>query len=157
MKAVLQRVLSARVVSDGTESGKISHGLYILLGVERNDSREDAVLLADKISKLRIFSDENGKLNLSVNDVLGSVLVVSNFTLNANYAHGNRPDYFLGAAPQLANELYEYFIALMKERVSAVESGVFGSDMKTEMVTDGPVTIIMESSVLKKKRGESFV
>ena len=157
MKAVLQRVLSARVVSDGEESGKISHGLYILLGVERNDSREDAVLLADKISKLRIFSDENDKLNLSVNDVLGSVLVVSNFTLNANYAHGNRPDYFLGAEPQLANELYEYFIALMKERVSLVESGVFGSDMKTEMVTDGPVTIIMESSVLKKKRGESLV
>ena len=151
MKAVLQRVLSARVVADGVESGKIAQGLYVLLGVENGDEKNDAVLLADKIAKLRIFSDENDKLNLSINDVSGEILVVSNFTLNANYAHGNRPDYLSGAEPSLANELYEYFISLLKERVSKVESGVFGSDMKTEMLTDGPVTIIMESSVLKKK------
>lgn len=152
MKAVLQRVLNASVVSDGVLSGKIDSGLYILLGVEKEDTKEDAVLLADKISKLRIFSDENGKMNLSVNDVSGEVLIVSNFTLNASYSHGNRPDYFNGADPKLANELYEYFITLMRERTKRVECGIFGADMKTSMTTDGPVTIIMESALLKKKR-----
>lgn len=151
MKAILQRVLSASVISDGALSGEIGKGLYILLGVEKNDSEGDALLLADKIAKLRIFSDSNGKMNLSVNDIDGEALVVSNFTLNANYAHGNRPDYFNSADPQSANKLYEHFVSLMKERVRNVETGVFGADMKTSMTTDGPVTIIMESEVLKKK------
>ena len=151
MKAVIQRVLNAEVVADDVLSGKIERGLYLLLGVEKDDNEEDALLLAEKISKLRIFTDSNGKMNLSVNDIDGEVLVVSNFTLNANYAHGNRPDYLNSAEPQRANELYECFITLMKARVRAVESGVFGSDMKTKMITDGPVTIVMESAILKKK------
>jgi len=109
------------------------------------------VLLADKIAKLRIFSDENGKMNLSVNDVGGDVMIVSNFTLGANYSHGNRPDYFQSAPPDEAERLYELFKSLMRERVGKVECGVFGADMRTEMSTDGPVTIVMSSELLKKK------
>ena len=152
MIAVLQRVNSATVYADGELSGQIGKGLYILLGVEANDTEHEADLLCEKISKLRIFSDENGKMNLSVSDVSGSVLVVSNFTFNANYAHGNRPDYLNGAKPDVANALYEYFISGMKARLGACESGRFGSDMRTEMSTDGPVTIVMNSEVLKKKK-----
>lgn len=152
MIAVLQRVNSATVYADGELSGTIGKGLYILLGVEGSDTERDAELLAEKISKLRIFSDENGKMNLSVNDVEGEVLVVSNFTLNANYAHGNRPDYFGGAAPAEASRLYEYFLSVIAPKVKKCESGVFGADMRTEMSTDGPVTIVMHSSVLYTKK-----
>ena len=152
MIAVLQRINHATVYSDGVMTGSADKGLYILLGVEKNDSERDAVLLAEKISKLRIFTDENGKMNLSVNDVDGEVLVVSNFTLNANYAHGNRPDYLNGASPDEANRLYEYFLSEMSARVRKCESGVFGSDMRTEMSTDGPVTIVMNSALLDKNR-----
>ena len=150
MKAILQRVENAAVYADGKLSGKINFGLYILLGVEADDEKLDAELLCDKISKLRIFSDENDKMNLSVLDVKGDILVVSNFTLNANYEHGNRPDYFSGASPALADQLYNYFIDVMKTKVSVVECGVFGADMKTDMRTDGPVTIFMESKKLRK-------
>ena len=150
MLAVIQRVNNARVIADGVLSGEIGQGLYILLGVKRGDEAEDARLLAEKISKLRIFSDENGKMNLSVNDVQGEALVVSNFTLNANYAHGNRPDYFNSAPPAEANELYELFKSELAKRVRRCESGVFGADMQTEMSTDGPVTIVMDSNVLRK-------
>lgn len=149
MIAVLQRVNSATVYADGNLSGSISKGLYILLGVKTEDTERDAVLLAEKISKLRIFCDENGKMNLSVNDIDGEALVVSNFTLNANYAHGNRPDYFNSATPDIANPLYEFFKSELSKRVRKCESGVFGADMRTEMSTDGPVTIIMDSNVLK--------
>ena len=152
MIAVLQRVNSATVYADGELSGKIEYGLYILLGVEKDDTERDADLLSEKISKLRIFSDNDGKMNLSVKDLDGEALVVSNFTLNANYAHGNRPDYFSGAAPIEANRLYEYFISLMKTKVRKCESGVFGADMRTEMSTDGPVTIVMNSKVLYTKK-----
>ncbi|MBE6635280.1 MAG: D-tyrosyl-tRNA(Tyr) deacylase [Ruminococcaceae bacterium] len=152
MIAVLQRINHATVYSDGILTGSAQKGLYILLGVEKSDTERDALLLAEKISKLRIFTDENGKMNLSVNDVDGEVLVVSNFTLNANYAHGNRPDYLNGAAPDEANRLYEFFLSEMKKRVRKCESGVFGSDMRTEMSTDGPVTIVMNSTVLDKSR-----
>ena len=152
MIAVLQRINHATVYADGTLSGSAGHGLYILLGVEKDDTERDADLLCEKISKLRIFCDEAGKMNLSVKDVDGEVLVVSNFTLNANYAHGNRPDYFGGAAPDEANRLYEYFLGGMRERVRRCESGVFGADMRTEMSTDGPVTIVMNSKVLYTKR-----
>ena len=149
MIAVIQRVFDAKVIADGEFSGAIGRGLYILLGVAREDSERDAVLLADKISKLRIFSDENGKMNLSVKDIGGEVLVVSNFTLNANYSHGNRPDYLAACPPDEANRLYEYFISLMKERIGMCAHGRFGADMKTDMSTDGPVTIVMDSQVLK--------
>ena len=151
MIAVLQRVNRARVIADGCLSGEINRGLYILLGVEKDDTEEDATILAEKISKLRIFNDEYGKMNLSVIDICGEVLVVSNFTLNANYKHGNRPDYFGSASPDIANTLYEHFKSYLSAKVGTVKSGVFGADMETEMVTDGPVTIVMNSSVLKRK------
>ena len=149
MIAVLQRVFNATVYADGDLSGSISKGLYILLGVEKGDSEADAAILAEKIAKLRIFSDDNGKMNLSVLDIDGEALVVSNFTLSANYAHGNRPDYFGAAAPKDAESLYEFFKESLMSRIRKVESGVFGADMRTEMATDGPVTIVMNSSVLK--------
>ena len=148
MIAVIQRVNNATVYADGEFSGSISKGLYILLGVTKSDSSQHAQVLAEKISRLRIFSDENGKMNLSVNDVDGEVLVVSNFTLNANYSHGNRPDYLASAAPDVANQLYEEFKELLGNKVRKLESGVFGADMRTEMSTDGPVTIVMDSNVL---------
>ena len=151
MIAVLQRVNSATVYADGEFSGEIGKGLYILLGVENNDTKIDAELLSEKISKLRIFCDENGKMNLSVKDIDGEIMVVSNFTLSANYAHGNRPDYLNAAAPDVANELYSYFVTLIKDKVRKCATGKFGADMKTNMETNGPVTIVMNSEVLKKK------
>jgi D-tyrosyl-tRNA(Tyr) deacylase len=149
MIAVLQRVNSATVFADGELSGSIDKGLYILLGVEREDCERDAELLCEKISKLRIFCDENQKMNLSVKDIDGEIMVVSNFTLSANYSHGNRPDYLAAADPVTANRLYEYFIELISKNVKKTATGKFGSDMRTEMSTDGPVTIVMNSSVLK--------
>ena len=149
MIAVLQRVNNATVYADGELSGSIGKGLYILLGVEKGDEKKDAELLAEKISKHRIFCDENDKMNLSVMDIDGEIMVVSNFTLSANYTHGNRPDFFGAAAPNEANELYEYFISLVTAKVKNVATGKFGADMRTEMSTDGPVTIVMNSSVLK--------
>ena len=152
MIAVIQRVNKATVYADGELSGSIGKGLYILLGVTNTDTDEDARLLAEKISKLRIFSDENGKMNLSVMDVDGEIMVVSNFTLNANYSHGNRPDYFSSAKPDEADKLYEYFKSLIATKTKKLASGVFGADMRTEMSTDGPVTIVMDSLVLKGGR-----
>lgn len=151
MICVIQRVNNATVYADGMLSGEIGKGLYLLLGVAEGDTEEDALVLAEKISKLRIFTDADDKMNLSVNDISGEVMVVSNFTLNANYKKGNRPDYLASAAPALADKLYEYFKAEMAKRVKKVASGVFGADMKTEMTTDGPVTIVMNSAVLLKK------
>jgi D-tyrosyl-tRNA(Tyr) deacylase len=151
MICVLQRVKNATVYADGVKSGEIGKGLYLLLGVMKGDSKDDAVALAEKISKLRIFTDENDKMNLSVNDISGEVMVVSNFTLSANYKKGNRPDYLDSAHPDEANALYELFKAEMAQRVKRVASGVFGADMRTEMATDGPVTIVMNSDVLLKK------
>lgn len=150
MTAVIQRVNNATVFADGALAGKIEKGLYILLGVKEGDSDEDAQLLAEKISKLRIFSDENGKMNLSVIDIDAEALVVSNFTLNANYQHGNRPDYFASASPDEANRLYMLFISLLGQKIKNVEMGMFGADMRTEMSTDGPVTIVMESALLRR-------
>ena len=151
MRAVLQRVSEASVVSDGSLTGKIEQGLMILLGVREGDTKADAEVLAEKISKLRIFSDENDKLNLSVKDVGGAALVVSNFTLMADYKKGNRPSYTDSAAPDIANELYEYFISLMKSKDIHTESGIFGADMKVSILNDGPITIVMDSEVLLKK------
>ena len=152
MIAVIQRVNNATVYADGELSGSIGKGLYILLGVTNIDTEEDARLLSEKIAKLRIFSDDNGKMNLSVMDVDGEIMVVSNFTLNANYSHGNRPDYFSSARPDEADKLYEYFKTLISPKTKKLASGVFGADMRTEMSTDGPVTIVMDSLVLKGGR-----
>ena len=151
MRAVIQRVSSSQVVADGVLTGRIGKGLTILFGVKKGDSERDAELLALKISKLRIFSDENDKMNLSVKDVCGSALVVSNFTLYANYAHGNRPDYFTSEAPERANELYEYFVSCLKKEIPAVQCGVFGAYMQLDIRNDGPVTIVMDSEVLQNK------
>lgn len=151
MIAVIQRVNNAQVIADGVLSGKIGKGLYILLGVEKGDEKSDAIALADKISKLRIFSDENGKMNLSLTSISGEVLSVSNFTLCANYAHGNRPDYFGAESPEAAKNLYLFFNDEIAKRAGKCEAGIFGADMETTMSTDGPVTIIMDSYVLLRK------
>ncbi len=150
MKAILQRCLSASVIADGEQAGKIEHGLFILLGVLKGDTEADADVLAEKISKLRIFDDENGKLNLSVKDVDGGALVVSNFTLSADYKKGNRPDYMSAEVPARASELYKYFSDALRTRGIHTENGVFGADMKISLIADGPVTIDMDSQILKK-------
>lgn len=154
MTAVLQRVKKAAVSVDGKVTGACEHGFFILLGVFEGDTAEDARLLAEKIAKLRVFEDENGKMNRSINDVGGSALVVSQFTLCANYSHGNRPDFLCAAKPAAANELYEYFSSLLRTLVKGgVGNGVFGADMQIEAHCDGPVTIVMESDKLKTKKG----
>ncbi len=149
MIAVIQRVQNSNVSIDGVINGECSKGLMILLGVAKGDTEEDARLLATKISKLRIFCDENGKMNLSIKDVDGEVLVVSQFTLLANYKKGNRPDYFGAAEPSVAIPLYEYFVDLMRAEVKHVSTGVFGADMQVSILNDGPVTIVMDSNLLK--------
>ena len=155
MIAVLQRAASAAVQVEGKTVGEIGKGLLVLLGVAEGDTKEDAELLARKILACRIFSDENDKMNLSVRDVQGGVLVVSNFTLLANYAHGNRPDYMRAAKPKEANELYEYFVDLIRLDGTTVATGEFGADMRVQLVGDGPVTIVMDSNELKKKKEKS--
>ena len=152
MKAVIQRVTEASVAVDGEIVGSCSHGLMILLGVANGDSKEDARLLANKICNLRIFSDEMGKMNLSVKNIDGEALVISQFTLMANYKHGNRPDYLDSAPPAEAERLYEYFKELMEAELRAVGCGIFGADMKVSLINDGPVTIVMDSEILKKKK-----
>ena len=149
MIAVIQRVQNSSVSIDGKINGECAHGLMILLGVAKGDTEEDARLLATKISKLRIFCDDNGKMNLSIKDVDGEVLVVSQFTLLANYKKGNRPDYFGAADPSVAIPLYEYFVELMRSEVKHVGTGVFGADMQVSILNDGPVTIVMDSNQLK--------
>ena len=152
MKAVLQRVSEASVKVDGEIVGACGAGLMILLGVAQGDSEEDARLLATKIANLRIFCDDAGKMNLSVKDIDGEALIISQFTLMANYKKGNRPDYLESAPPAEANRLYEYFKSLMATELRHVGCGVFGADMKVSLVNDGPVTIVMDSEVLKKKK-----
>ncbi len=152
MKAVIQRVLNASVKVDGEVVGKCEAGLMILLGVAKGDCEEDADLLCNKICNLRIFNDENDKMNLSVKDIDGEALVISQFTLMANYKHGNRPDYLDSASPDEANRLYEYFKALMSEKLRHVGCGIFGAHMEVSLINNGPVTICMDSEVLKKKK-----
>lgn len=152
MKAVIQRVKSASVRVDGQTVGECAEGLMILLGVARGDCEDDARLLATKICNLRIFTDENDKMNLSVKMVDGEALVISQFTLMANYKHGNRPDFLESAPPDEANRLYEYFVSLMSDELKHVGKGIFGAHMEVGLVNDGPVTIVMDSEVLKKKQ-----
>lgn len=149
MKAVIQRVSSAKVEVDGELIGSCGRGLLVLLGVAVGDTEADLDRLLQKMVKLRIFEDENGKMNRSVQDVDGELLVVSQFTLLANYRHGNRPDYMGAAAPAEATKLYELFLEKAKAYVRHVGHGVFGADMQVSLVNDGPVTIVMESDVLK--------
>ena len=151
MIAVIQRVSEASVRVDGELCGACHKGLLILLGVAEGDTEEDAAVLSRKIVNLRIFTDENDKMNLSLKDVDGEALVVSNFTLLANYRKGNRPDYLNSASPAEANRLYEYFTSLVREEIRSVETGRFGAHMEVGMVGDGPVTIVLDSKILLKK------
>ena len=150
MIAVIQRVSSATVAVEGQVVGRCGQGLCVLLGVAKGDTREDADALSKKIINLRIFEDENGKMNLSVLDVGGGILCVSNFTLLAAYKKGNRPDYMGAEVPSAANELYEYFCHTLDGSVHT-EMGVFGAEMKMQINNDGPVTIVMDSKVLLGK------
>ena len=153
MKAVIQRVLSADVKVDGTVTGEIGKGLLVLLGVMEGDTEKDALVMAGKIAKLRIFEDSDEKMNLSVLDVSGSVLSVSQFTLCADVKKGNRPSFTPSAAPSEANRLYEKFNEfLLAEGVKSVEKGIFGADMKVSLVNDGPVTIIFDTDIWNKKQ-----
>jgi D-tyrosyl-tRNA(Tyr) deacylase len=144
MKIVLQRVSSASVKVDSEIVGSIDHGMLLLIGFSSNDTEESILPTLEKIVKLRIFSDEEGKMNKSVLDVNGSALLVSQFTLYADTKKGNRPSFIEAARPEQAIPLYEFFIAEMKKRISKVETGIFGSDMKVELVNDGPVTIVFD-------------
>ena len=144
MIAVLQRVLSAKVIADGAFSGEIGKGIYILLGVSDGDTEEDSVALAEKISKLRIFEDENGKMNRNLEQVGGSLLVVSQFTLYADTS-SRRPGFSGAAKPDLAIPLYEDFMAHCRERGFTVEHGEFGADMQVDSRNDGPVTILFDT------------
>jgi len=152
MIAVLQRVKHASVTVEEKIVGRCGKGIAILLGVSGEDTEKDAEVLSAKISKLRIFNDENDKMNLSLLDIGGEALVVSNFTLLANYKHGNRPDYLSAAAPALAEKLYEDFCRMLSSQLGKeVETGVFGAEMQVDICGDGPITIVMDSKVLIKK------
>ena len=144
MKIVLQRVSSASVKVDGGIVGSIDHGMLLLIGFSSNDTEESILPTLEKIIKLRIFSDEEGKMNKSVLDVNGSALLVSQFTLYADTKKGNRPSFIEAARPEQAIPLYEFFIAEMRKHITKVETGIFGADMKVELVNDGPVTIVFD-------------
>ncbi len=151
MKVVLQRVSSAKVEVNNSITGQIGKGFMLLLGVENGDTEKDADVLASKIFNLRIFTDNNDKMNLSLSDVKGQVLVVSNFTLCADCSHGRRPGFFNAARPDTANPLYEYFCEkLLENGVEKVEKGIFGADMLVSIENDGPVTLILNSKELIK-------
>ncbi len=145
MKTIIQRVKESSVTIDGNIVGKINQGLLILLGVSKNDKKEDAQYLASKIPDLRIFEDNDGKMNLSLLDTKGELLVVSQFTLLANCEKGRRPSYINAAPPEMANSLYEYFISLLRERGIKTETGQFQAKMDVSLINDGPVTLIVES------------
>ena len=146
MKFVIQRVTHADVVVDGNEIGRIGKGFMVLIGVSKEDDKAIAAKMVDKMIKLRIFEDENGKTNLSLDDVGGELLLISQFTLYANCKKGNRPSFIDAGAPDEANALYEYIIERCKERVNVVERGEFGADMKVSLLNDGPFTIVLDSS-----------
>lgn len=151
MRLVVQRVTNANVTVNGKTTGKIGRGLLVLLGVGTEDTKEILEKMADKILRLRIFADENDKTNLSIADVGGELLIVSQFTLYADCKKGNRPSFVKAGDPQTANELYEYFKEYCKKSVPVVESGIFGADMKIELCNDGPFTIILDSDEIIKK------
>ena len=145
MRAVLQRVASARVEVDGKSVGEIGRGLLILLGVEQGDNADDARYLAEKSAQLRIFEDAAGKMNLSLEDVGGQILAVSQFTLLADCRKGRRPGFSRAALPEPADALYQQFVALLRERGLTVATGIFQAEMQVHLVNDGPVTLLLDS------------
>ena len=151
MKAILQRVKFAKVEVDGEVVGEIGNGFLVLLGVAREDDQREAEVLADKIAGLRVFTDENDKMNLSLDDIGGEVLVISNFTLCADCSHGRRPSFIAAARPEQAEPLYEYFCQRLRDAgVKKVAQGIFGADMAVSLLNDGPVTIDINSKDLKR-------
>ena len=148
MKFVIQRVLESEVKVDGEVIGQIGKGFMVLIGVGQDDNKEIADKMVKKLVGLRIFEDENGKTNLSLADVDGQLLLISQFTLYANCKKGYRPSFIESGAPVLAEELYEYIIAKCKESVPVVERGSFGADMKVSLINDGPFTILLDSEKL---------
>ena len=150
MRVVVQRVKHASVTIDDTVNGKIDAGFLVLLGITSTDTSQDVDYLVKKVCNLRVFTDENDKMNLSLKDVNGSLLIISQFTLYGDCSHGNRPSFIDAAKPDIAIPLYEYFISECKKNISLVETGIFGADMKVELLNDGPVTIIIDSKDIKK-------
>ena len=148
MKIVIQRVQRADVTVEEKVIGKIGKGYLILFGVGEDDTEEKLQRYVDKIVKMRIFADENGKTNLSIKDVKGEMLIVSQFTLYADCKKGNRPSFVHAGEPIKANKLYERFVELMKEQIEVVETGEFGADMQVSLVNDGPITIILEDETV---------
>ncbi len=146
MKAVIQRVSSASVTVEGKMVGEIEQGFLVLLGVKRGDTQDDAAYLARKIAKLRVFNDEAGKMNLSLEQIGGAVLAISQFTLYADTRDGNRPGFSQAAAPDDGNRLYKTFCELLRNENFEVQTGIFQTEMKVSLVNDGPVTIIIDSS-----------
>nr|WP_296265421.1 D-aminoacyl-tRNA deacylase [uncultured Merdimonas sp.] len=145
MKFVIQRVAESEVKVDGETLGKIGKGFMVLIGVSGSDTKEIADKMVKKMLGLRIFEDEQGKTNLSLDAVGGSLLLISQFTLYANCKKGNRPSFIEAGAPEMAEEMYEYIISKCKEQVEVVERGRFGADMKVSLINDGPFTIILDS------------
>ena len=149
MRFVIQVVTQAKVTVDDQVKGEIGRGLLVLIGIGRDDTIETADKMIKKLLGMRIFADENGKTNLSLADVSGELLLISQFTLYADCRHGNRPGFTDAGAPAPANELYEYILAACRKAVQIVEKGVFGADMKVTLTNDGPFTIILDSEDLK--------
>lgn len=145
MRVVIQRVSEASVTINASIYGQIKQGFVLLLGIEEADTKEDADWLVQKITQMRIFSDEEGKMNLSLKDSKGTLLIISQFTLHASTKKGNRPSFIKAARPEQAIPLYEYFIESCKNEIQDVQTGIFGADMKVFLVNDGPVTIVMDS------------
>ncbi len=145
MRVVIQRVKQSSVSINGSVQAEIKQGLLVLLGIHKDDVFNDAVYLAEKILSLRIFQDQDQKMNLNVADIQGSLLVVSQFTLYANTSSGNRPDFIQAAPPEKAQQLYHDFLARLKKGPVPVTSGIFGANMQVELVNDGPVTVIIDS------------
>ena len=148
MRFVVQRVTHASVTVDGNVIGKIGQGFMVLIGVSDEDTKEIADKMVKKLLGLRIFEDENGKTNLDIHTVGGSLLLISQFTLYADCKHGNRPSFIRAGKPDMANAMYEYIIAKCREQVEIVETGEFGADMKVELLNDGPFTILLDSDQL---------
>ena len=144
MKIVVQRVLQADVSVDRKICGKINKGYLVLIGIGHEDTQQDCIRLADKLVNLRIFSDENDKINLSLKDVNGEILIVSQFTLYADCRKGNRPNFVQAAKPDKAEILYNYFVNYCKTKVQVVQTGIFGADMKVSLINDGPFTVILD-------------